>query len=68
LVVNSGDGLFGVEDGGEIEWDSDVFADIFKEKFWFGKVKILGVDEFRVRIRNSGARAHFEEAVEDDEE
>ena len=45
-----------------------IFAHVFKEKFWFGEVKILGVDEFRVRIRNSGARAHFEEAVDDEDE
>jgi hypothetical protein len=36
-----------------------VFANVFKEKLWFGEFKI---------IRNSGARALFEEAVEDDEE
>jgi len=28
----------------------------------------LCVDEFRVLIRNGGARAHFEEAVEDEDE
>ncbi len=76
LIVNSGDGLFCVENGGEIKRNSDVdvsrggsvVSDIFKEQFWFSEVKILGVDEFRVRVRNGGARAHFEEAVEDDEE
>ncbi len=74
LIVNSGDGLFCVEDGGDIKRNLDVdvgrgggvFSDIFKEQFWFSEVKILGIDEFRVR--NGGARAHFEEAIEDDEE
>jgi hypothetical protein len=39
LLVNSGDGLFSVENGGEIEWNSDVdvsgggsvFSNVFKE-------------------------------------
>ncbi len=76
MIVNSSNGLLGVENGGEIERDSDVnvsrgggvFSNILKEKFWFCEVKVMSVDEFRVRVRNSGARAHFEEAIEDDEE
>jgi hypothetical protein len=75
LIVNSGDGLFCVEDGGEIKRNSDVdvsrgggiFSNILKKKFRFGEVEVLGIDEFLVRVRNSGIRAHFEEALEDDE-
>ncbi len=74
--MNSGDGLFGVENGCKVERDSyvdvrgggGVFANIFEEEFWFSEVEVLSVDEFRVRIRNSGARAHFEEAVDDEDE
>ncbi len=55
--------LFGVKNGGKVEWNSDVdigrgcgiFADVLKEEFGFCKVKILCIDEFRVRIRNGGS-------------
>jgi hypothetical protein len=74
LIVHLRDGLFGVKNGCEIEGNSDVdvsggglvTADIFKEKFWFGKIKILRIQEFRVR--NCRPRAHFEEAVDNEEE
>ncbi len=39
-----------------------------KNTFGFCEVEVLSVDEFRVRIQNSGARAHFEEAVDDEDE
>jgi hypothetical protein len=63
LVVDSGDGLLGVKHSREVKGDSymdvrrsgSVFANVFEEKFWFCEVEVLGIDEFRVRIRNSGA-------------
>ena len=70
--------MLGVEYSCKVERDSyvdvrgsgSVFANIFEEKFWFCEVEVevLGVDEFRVRVRNSGARAHFEEAIDDEDE
>ncbi len=68
--------LFGVKHGREVKRYSyvdvrrsgSVFANIFEEEFWFCEVEVLGIDEFRVRIRNSGAWAHFEEAVDDEDE
>jgi len=48
LIVLLRDGLFGIENGCEIEGNSDVdvsgggriTADIFKEQFGFGKIKM----------------------------
>ncbi len=45
-----------------------VTADIFKEEFRFDKIKVLHIHEFRVWIRNSRPRAHFQEAVDDEDE
>jgi len=69
-------GVFGVQDLGEVEWDSDmnvgrgshVPSNIFKEKFLFHKVEALRVNEFRIRIRKMLTLTHFEEAVEDEDE
>ena len=61
LIVHLKDGLFGVEKCCEVEGHSyvdvsrggRVTADIFKEQFRFGKIKILRIQEFWVRVRNS---------------
>ncbi len=68
--------VFRVQELGEIEGDSDmnvgqgshVSSNIFKEKFWFCKVEALRLDEFRIQVRKLLTMAHFEEAVEDEEE
>ncbi len=43
-------------------------ADVFEKEFWFGKVKTLCIDEFRVRIWNVLPPGHFEEAIDDEDE
>jgi hypothetical protein len=43
-------------------------ADIFEEKFWFIKVEALRIDEFQLWVQNCLAVAHFEEAVDDEDE
>jgi hypothetical protein len=76
FVVDLGNGSLSVENRSEVERDSDVdvggsgcvTADVFEKEFGFGKVKILCVHEFRVWVRNIRPRAHFEEAVQDDDE
>ena len=45
-----------------------VASNIFEEKFWFREVEALRVDELRFRIRKLLALAHFEEAVDDEDE
>ncbi len=75
LIEHSGDGLLCVDDCCEVERNSDVdvsgggrvMADIFKEQFGFGKIKILRIQEFRVRVQNSRPWGHFEEAVDEDD-
>ncbi len=70
------DGGFGVQDLGEVERNPDmnvsrgsrVASNIFEEKFWFREVEALHVDELRIRIRKQLALAHFEEAVDDEDE
>jgi hypothetical protein len=37
-----------------------ITANIFKEKFWFGKVQTLRVDEFQIQVRNLLPLSHFE--------
>ena len=43
-------------------------SNVFKEKFWFREVKALRIDELRIRIRKLLPLAHFEEAVDDEDE
>ncbi len=43
-------------------------ANVFEEKFGFSKVEALRINELRVRIQELLALAHFEEAVDDEEE
>ncbi len=70
------DGGFGVQDLGEVERDLDmnvgrgccVASDIFEEKFRFREVEALRVDELRIWVRKLLALAHFEEAVDDEDE
>jgi hypothetical protein len=47
---------------------SRVSSNIFKEKFGFHDVEALCVNEFRIRIWKLLPLAHFEEAVEDEDE
>ncbi len=61
FVVDLSNGSFGVEDRGKVERDSNVdvsgsghiMADVFEKEFGFGKVKVLCIHEFRVRVQNS---------------
>ncbi len=70
------DCVFGAQDLGEVEGDLDVnvsrhrgiTSNAFEEKFGFREVEALCVDEFQIRGRNSLPLAHFEEAVEDEDE
>ncbi len=70
------DGGFGVQDLGEVELDPDmnvgrgcrIASDIFEEKFRFRKVEALRVDELQIRVQKLLALAHFEEAVDDEDE
>jgi hypothetical protein len=74
LIEHSSNGLLCVDDCCEVERDSDVDVSrcscifLLKNNLGLVKFEVLYVDEFRVQIRNGGARAHFEEAVEDDDE
>jgi hypothetical protein len=43
-------------------------SNIFKEKFWFREVEALSVDQLWIRVRKLLSLAHFEEAVEDEDE
>jgi len=69
------DGVFGVQDLGEVEGDQDMYvggcscisSNVLKEKFWFRKVEALRVDKLRIRIWEQLIVAHFEEAVEDED-
>jgi hypothetical protein len=73
LLLN---GCLGVQDLGEVKLYPDmnvsgsrsITANVFEEKFWFSKVEALRVNELRVRIRELLALAHFEEAVDDEDE
>ena len=66
----------GVQDLGEVEWDPDVnvclgsriTSNIFEKEFWFCEVEALRVDKLRIRVRKLLALAHFEEAVDDEDE
>ena len=66
----------GVQDLGEVEGypdmnvgrSSSVTTNVFEEKFWLRKVKALCIDELRIGIRKLLALAHFEEAVDDEDE
>ncbi len=70
------DGGFGVQDLGEVERNPDVnigrggcvALNIFEEKFGFREVEALRVDELRIRVWKLLALAHFEEAVDDEDE
>ena len=70
------DSVFRIHDLGEIEGDPDMYvgrgghilSNVFKEKFWFREVKALRVNELRVRIRKLLPLAHFEEAVDEEDE
>jgi len=43
-------------------------SNIFEEEFWFREVEALRVTELRVRIRTLLRLAHFEEAVDEEDE
>ncbi len=70
------DGGSGIQDLGEVEGNPDmnvsrgscVMSNIFEEEFWFCEVEALRVDELQIRIRKLLALAHFEEAVDDEDE
>ena len=47
---------------------SSVTTDVFEEEFGFREVEALRVDELRIWIRKLLPLAHFEEAVDDEEE
>jgi len=40
----------------------------FEKEFWFHEVEALRVDQLRVRVRQQLALAHFEGAVDDEDE
>ncbi len=73
MLFNS---VFHVQDLGEIEGDPDmnvgpgsrVLSNIFKEKFWFREVEALRVDDLLIRVWKLLTVAHFENAVEDEDE
>jgi len=70
------DSVFGIQDLEEIEGDpkmnvsrgSCVLSNIFEEKFWFREVEALRVYELRIPVWKLLAVAHFEEAIEDEDE
>jgi hypothetical protein len=43
-------------------------SNIFEKEFWFREVKALRIDELPIWIRKLLALAHFEEAVDDEDE
>jgi hypothetical protein len=47
---------------------SRVASNIFEKQLWFSEVEALHVYELQFRIRKQLAVAHFEEAVEDDDQ
>ncbi len=47
---------------------SSVMTNVFEEEFWLREVEALRVDELRIWIRKLLAMAHFEEAVDDEDE
>jgi hypothetical protein len=47
---------------------SSIMTNVFEEKFWLCEVEALCVDELRIGIRKLLALAHFEEAVDDEDE
>ena len=67
---------FGVQDLGKVERNShmnvggscSVPSDVFEEEFWFREVEALRVNELRIRIRKLLPLAHFEEAVDEEDE
>jgi hypothetical protein len=67
---------FGVQDLGKVERNSNmdvcgscsVPSNIFEEEFWFREVEALRVNELRIRIRKLLPLAHFEEAVDEEDE
>ncbi len=70
------DGGSGVQDLGEVEGNPDmnvsrgcrVISNIFEEEFWFREVEALRIDELRIRTQKLLALAHFEEAIDDEDE
>ncbi len=70
------DGVFCVQNLGEVEWDQNmnvcrgscISSNVFEEQFWFREVEALCINKLRIRVRERLAVAHFEEAVEDDDE
>jgi len=67
---------FGVQDLGKVERNPhmdvcgscSVPSNIFEEEFWFREVEALRVNELRIRIRKLLPLAHFEEAVDEEDE
>ena len=45
-----------------------IASNIFEEKLWFCEVEALRVDKLRIRVRKLLALAHFEEAIDDEDE
>ncbi len=70
------DGVFCVQNLGEVEWYPDmnvrrgscISSNVFEEKFGFCKAKALRVNQLRIQIQKHLAMAHFEEAVDDEDE
>ncbi len=70
------DCCFGVQNLGEVERYPDmnvgrscsITTNVYEEKFWLREVEALRVDELRIRVRKLLALAHFEEAVDDEDE
>ena len=76
LLVVMFDRALGVQNLGEVERYPDmnvgrgsrISSNIFEKQFWFREVETLHVDEFWIRIWKLLPLAHFEEAVEDEDE
>ena len=45
-----------------------VTSNVFEKEFWFREVEALCVDDLRIRIRKLLPLAHFEEAIDDEDE
>jgi hypothetical protein len=70
------DGVFSVQNLCEVEWypnkyvsrGSCISSNVFEEKFGFREVEALRINQLQIWIRKHLAFAHFEEAIEDEDE
>ena len=45
-----------------------VTSNVFEKEFWFREVEALCIDKLRIRVPQLLALAHFEEAIDDEDE